>query len=95
MIDIPQQQTLEQIAQVASETEEPITARQAAAVLAAYKNILGGDPLGTMRRDPETGAIAIRVNVDGLYLWRVTVPDGTFYNDLQPTLAWPVLIPQG
>jgi hypothetical protein len=83
---------LEQIAQVASEeSEEPLSPNQAAAVIAAYHNVVSGDPVGTMRRDPETGAIALKVLDNGLFIWRVNVPDGTFYNDLQPTLPWPKL----
>lgn len=85
-----QQATLEQIAQVAAEeTEEPLTANQTAAIIAAYHNVVSGDPVGTMRRDPETGAIALKVVDNGVMLWRVSVPDGTQYNDLQPTLHWP------
>ncbi len=91
MIEIPEERTLEQIAQVASEADEPITSNQVAAVLAAYANILGGDDVGTIRRDPETGAIAMRVSDNGLLMWRVAVPNGEQYNDLQPTLDWPVM----
>ena len=91
MIDIPEKPTLDQIATVASEAGEPLSSNQVAAVLAAYANILGGDPIGTVRRDPDSGAMAMRVNVDGLHLWRVAVPNGEQYNDLQPTLPWPIL----
>ena len=88
-----EQAMLEQIASVASEpeTENPISASQAAAVIAAYHNVISGDPIGTMRRDPETGAIALKTSVDGLMMWRVSVPDGSQYNDLQPTLPWPII----
>jgi len=84
---------LEQIASVASEEGgEPLTGNQAAALIAAYHNVISGDPVGTMRRDPETGAIALKVqDPGGLMLWRISVPDGTQYNDLQPTLTWPLL----
>lgn len=90
MIEIPSAPTLEQIANVASEEGEAITANQVGAVLAAYIAIHEGDALGTVRRDPNTGALAMRVNVEGMHMWRVTVPDGSQYNDLQPTLPWPV-----
>lgn len=85
--------TLEQIASVASEEgEESLTANQAAAIIAAYHNVVSGDPVGTMRRDPETGAIGLKTMApDGMLMWRVSVPDGTQYNDLQPTLTWPIL----
>ena len=81
---------LQQIADVASEPDEaPLTAAQVGAVLAAREAILDGDPVGTIKRGPD-GEIAVRVNDNGLHLWRVTVPDGTLYNDLQPSLPWPV-----
>jgi hypothetical protein len=90
VIEIPDDATLDQIAHVASEKDGEITRNQVAAVLAAYRDILGGDPVGTLRRDPETGALAHRVAVDGLHMWRVSVPaTGEQYNDLQPTLDWP------
>lgn len=93
-LPVIEQPMLEQIATVASEpdAEHPITANQAAAVIAAYHNIItAGDPVGTIRRDPATGAVAVKADVDGLLMWRVSVPDGTQYNDLQPTLDWPEL----
>jgi hypothetical protein len=84
------QALLDQIASVASEKDEPITANQVAAVLSARESILDGAPVGTVLRGPE-GEIATRVNDKGLHLWRVVCPDGTLYNDLQPTLPWPKL----
>lgn len=89
MIEMPTDTVLERIASVASEADAPITANQAAAVLAAYINITGGDPVGTVRRNPDTGEVAIRASVDGLHMWRVSHPDGSQYNDLQPTMPWP------
>jgi hypothetical protein len=89
MLEIPENPILDHIAEVASEADEPITRNQVAAVLTAYKNILEGDPLGTMLQDPETGAMAWRIldQTTGLHMWRVNTPDGGMYNDLQPTLA--------
>ena len=89
MTEMPSDATIEQIAQVASEADTPITTAQVSAVIAAYHNVTSGDPVGTMRHNPESGAIAIRVNQEGLILWRVSDPNGDFYNDLQPTLDWP------
>jgi hypothetical protein len=60
-------------------------------VLTAWQEIRNGDPVGTTRRNPDTGAIAHRVNDNGLHLWRISAPDGTQYNDTQPTLDWPKL----
>lgn len=89
MIEMPNDAQMEQIAHVASEPDAktPFTAAQVGAILAAYRNVMGGDPVGTLRRDPKTGAVAVRANVDGLHMWRVSSPDGTQWNDLQPTLA--------
>ena len=93
--DLPvlEKATLEQIASVATEpdAEHTLTASEVAGVIAAYHNITSGDPIGTIRRDPVTGAIALKTSVDGLLLWRVSTPDGGQYNDLQPTLPWPIL----
>jgi hypothetical protein len=76
---------LEHIAAMVGE----IDANKVAAVIAAYHAIQEGDPLGTVRRDPETGAVALRVEDGGFHLWRVNLPNGEFYNDTQPTLPWP------
>jgi hypothetical protein len=79
------------ITNVAKQVGGGITPEQVAAVIAAWHAIHDGDPVGTVRRDPETGAVGIRVEDQGYHLWRVTVPNGEFYNDLQPTLPWPEL----
>ncbi|ASR85528.1 minor tail protein [Mycobacterium phage Krueger] len=67
------------------------TDEQVAAILAAWNNVKGGDPVGMVRRDPETGKVAHRVDALGVQQWRVSGPDGEQYNDLQGTLPWPVL----
>lgn len=76
---------LTQIAKVASEKEEPLTPAQVAAVLAAREAILDGDPVGTVKQGP-AGEIAVRVNDEGMHIWRVSCPDGTIYNNLEPTM---------
>jgi hypothetical protein len=90
VIEIPGQKALEQIAQVASEVDRPerapYTGADVANILAAYVNVMEGDPVGTILRNPETGAVAVRAVVDGLHIWRVSAPDGDQYNDLQPRL---------
>lgn len=91
MIEMPGEEALKQIAHVASESDAPISANQVAAVLSAYRAILDGDPVGTVRRNPDTGELAVRVNHNGLHLWRVSHPQGEQYNDLQPTLPWPTI----
>jgi hypothetical protein len=90
MIEIPENATLDQIAHLAAEKGETITRNQVSAVLAAYINVMEGDPVGMVRRDSETGALAVRVNADGVHMWRVSNPTtGEQYNDMQPTLDWP------
>lgn len=73
-----------------SEQVPDLTDAQVQAVLAAWNNVRAGDPVGTVRRST-AGAVGHRVAVDGVHLWRVTEPGGSQYNDMQPTLSWPVL----
>ena len=78
--------------QVADNVDFDITADQVGNVMATFWTLSEGDPVGTIRRDPETGAIATRVEDSGMQLWHVIVPlTGEQYNDLQPRLPWPVL----
>jgi hypothetical protein len=65
---------------------------QIRAVLAAWNNVREGDPVGTVRRQAETGAVAHRVDAAGIHLWRVSLPNGEQYNDMQPVLNWPVIV---
>ena len=76
---------LQQIAEVASEMDQPITAAQVGAVFAARQAILEGDALGTVMKGQD-GEIAVRVNDNGLHMWRVTCTDGTIYNNTEPKL---------
>ena len=47
-----------------------------------------GDAVGTIRKQDGTNAVAHRVlRADGVPVWRVTMPDGSQYDDMQPTLA--------
>lgn len=65
-----------------------MTDAQVQQVIEAWNAVRQGDPLGTIRRCPDTGAVAHRVSVDGIHMWRVTIPDGQAWNDLVPTLGW-------
>lgn len=85
--DITSDAVMERVAEVVGDT----TPQKVAATIAAWHAIHEGDPVGTVRRDPETGAIAVRAEDGPMHLWRVSVPDGTQYNDLQPTLPWPII----
>ncbi|ASR84778.1 minor tail protein [Mycobacterium phage Hurricane] len=68
-----------------------VTDEQVANVLAAWNNVKAGDPVGMVRRDPDSGRVAHRVEVVGVQQWRVSAPGGDQYSDMQPTLPWPVL----
>jgi hypothetical protein len=74
-----------------SSAVEGLTPEQVNAVLEAWNHVREGDPVGTIRRDKETGAVAHRVDAEGLHLWRVSTPDGDQYNNLEPTLDWPII----
>jgi hypothetical protein len=90
MIEIPERAILEEIAKLASESgdQTPISPNSVAVVLQAYINVYGGDSVGTLLRDPESGTIAHRVkNESGLHMWRISDPAGVQYNDMQPHLA--------
>lgn len=80
------------VAQIAQRLSDMnLTEEQVDSVLATWNHLREGDPLGTVRRDEKTGAIAHRVDADGVHLWRVSDPRGELYNDMQPTLSWPVI----
>lgn len=69
-----------------------LTAEQVAQVLGAYNAVRAGDPVGTIARNPETGAVAHRVVEAGVHLWRCSHPDGTQWSDLSATLpGWDIL----
>lgn len=61
-------------------------------VLGAYNAVRQGEPVGTIMKNTETGAIAHRVETDGVHLWRVSLPNGEQWTDLSPTLpGWDTL----
>lgn len=66
---------------------------QISTVLDALNKVREGAEVGTVLRDDSTGFIAHRVDEDGIVLWRVTGPEGTQYNDMQPTLTWTQIYP--
>ena len=70
-----------------------LTAEQIAQVLGAYNAVRAGDPVGTIVRNPETGAVAHRVVEAGVHVWRCSHPDGTQWSDLSPTLVgWETVV---
>ena len=64
-----------------------ISDEHVAMVLTALNTVINGEPLGTIRKDPVTGNLAVRVSESGIHQWKITAPDGGMWSDLQPTLA--------
>jgi hypothetical protein len=77
--------------QISAHVGDGLTTEQVQAVLTAWNAVRQGDPVGTVLFDPVTKAIAHRVEVEGVQMWRCSAPDGGQWNDMQPTLAWDVL----
>lgn len=67
--------------------DNALTPEQIAQVLGAYNAVRSGDPVGTIVRNPDTGAIGHRVTEAGVHVWRCSAPDGTQWSDLSPTLV--------
>lgn len=82
--------TDEFVAQVTAMTPGEITADQIRTTIAAINLATTGDPIGTVRLGAN-GELAQRINLNGVPMWRITTPDGQFWNDMQPTLDWPQL----
>lgn len=68
-----------------------LTDDQVAAVLDTWNRLRTGDPVGTVRRDPDSGAVALRAEVEGIHLWRIVTPTGDQWSDIAATLAWPTV----
>lgn len=70
--------------------DEEVSEDQINRVIVAYEAAHSGDPVGTVLLNPETGATARRVSVDGVHKWRVD--DGEVSWDTRPTLeGWTVV----
>lgn len=90
--DVPT--TPEIVQRISQHIGDSITDEQVNNVLNALNHVRGGDPVGTIKLDPVTGSVAHRVEISGVIQWKVVSPDGSSYNDLQPTLpGWTDLIP--
>lgn len=70
-----------------------LTTEQVTSVIVAYETFKAGEPAGTLKRDPDTGAFALRVDDPNQGpCWKVTTPDGSQHTDMQPTLpTWTVV----
>ena len=61
---------------------------------APWDKLTNGDPLTTVRIDPETESIGIRLLIDGVAQWRITEPGGAIRFDTSDTLdGWHLLAP--
>ena len=73
-----------------------VSAEQAAAVLAAVAEVQAGEPLDTVRKDPDSGELAHRISLNGVHLWRISKSNGEQWFDKTPTLpAWTLLFSAG
>jgi hypothetical protein len=89
--DVPT--TPEIVQRISNHIGESITDQQVNDVLHALNLVRAGDPVGMMKLSQD-GAVARRVEVNGVVQWKVISPDGSSYNDLQPTLpGWVDLTP--
>lgn len=70
-----------------------LTEAQIAEALTAWNTSQSGAPVGTVLRDDDTGAIAHRIEKNGMPMWKVTTPGGPTYNDMRPTLPWTQIYP--
>lgn len=79
------------VTQIASGIEG-VSAEQVSAVLAGLAAAQSGDQVGTLMQDTSTGAVAQRIILDGVHMWRVTKPNGEMWYDMSPKLdGWSVL----
>ena len=74
------------IAAIVKVVGDDLTEDQVRRVLAAREMVHSGSPVGTVMRDPKTGAVGTRITQDGVPVWQVTAPDGQWV-DMQPTLV--------
>lgn len=54
--------------------------------IVAYQTIHEGEPLGTVRRNKETGDVAQRVDIDGIHKWQVMYARGGNGYDMRRSL---------
>lgn len=69
-----------------AEAVDGVSEDQVRQVLTALAALKEGDPVGTVLRDPDSGAIAVRVIEDGVPAWKVTAINGGEWRDMQPRL---------
>jgi len=61
-------------------------------VFEAHRLVSEGAAVGTIAKDPETGAVAVRVSQNGLPVWKISTVSGDEWKDAQPRLdGWEIL----
>lgn len=61
-------------------------------VFEAHRLVSEGECVGTIAKDPETGAVAVRVSQNGLPVWKINTVNGDEWCDTQPRLdGWEIL----
>lgn len=72
---------------------EGVDAAQVEQMFSVWQAVAEGDPVGTVRRDPQNGKVYVRCDCDGLPKWRVVDPYDGRANlfDLSNSVVWPIL----
>lgn len=70
-----------------------VSVEQINAVISAWNQVREGDDIHTVRRDPTTGKVYVRVDDGGVHKWRVVDPANGGVNefDLTPSLTFEAL----
>lgn len=91
MVDTPNV-TASVVTQIAKGVDG-VSEGQVAAILAAWNQARDGESVGTVRRDPTTGKVYVRVDCDGLHQWRVVDPENGASNefDMESTKPFPLI----
>jgi hypothetical protein len=76
----------------AAVAEDGLTAAQINRVIAAYKAAHAGAAVGTVAINDATGAVAKRINADGVHKWQILTDSGSSF-DTRPQLddGWDVV----
>lgn len=88
----PPEGLVEHVKTLAAEDDD-LTSEQVNRVIVAYQSVYDGEPVGTVRVDRTTGAVAQRDVIDGVHKWRVLTPGADPHFDTRPSLPdWDLVI---
>jgi hypothetical protein len=64
-----------ELAQAIASQIEGVDPEHVQQMFAVWQAVSEGDPVGTVRRDQQTGQVWVRVNCDGIPKWRIVTPE--------------------